>query len=67
MLIVPTISGLNVPKWINAIRYLACLQFIAYLLFLDWEAHFKLSRASHWFPIKKEKVNNELKTRKVSK
>ena len=31
------------------------------------KAHFKLWRASHQLQIKKEKINNELKTRKVTK
>ena len=35
--IVSIIPGLNVPKWLNVFRCLACLHLIVYLLFLDWE------------------------------
>ena len=35
--IVSTKPSSNVPKWINVFRYLACLQVIAYRLFLVWE------------------------------
>ena len=32
-----TVRGFNFPKLINVFRYLACLHYTLYFLFLDWE------------------------------